>query len=188
MIKELVQKNRSYRRFYEEKRISMDTLKELISIARLTPSASNKQPLRYMLFNEEDTCAKVFDTLKWAGYLKDWSGPEVGERPAAYIVIISPDGVNSAQDEGIAAQTILLSAVDMGMGGCMLGAVNRPKLAEEVQVPLGYQIKLVIALGYPKEQVVIDEIHADENVKYYRDDSQVHHVPKICLEDLIITE
>lgn len=70
----------------------------------------------------------------------------------------------------------------------MLGAVNRPKLAEEVHVPQGYQIKLVIALGYPKEQVVIDEIHADEDVKYYRDDNQVHHVPKICLEDLIITE
>lgn len=188
MIKDLVEKSRSYRRFYEEKRISADTLKELISIARMTPSAANNQPLRYMLFCEEDSCAKVFDTLMWAGYLTDWPGPVAGERPAAYIVIISPDGVNSAQDEGIAAQTILLSAVDMGMGGCMLGAINRPKLAEAIHVPQGYQIKLVVALGYPKEQVVLEEIKADGNKKYYRDSNQVHHVPKIRVEDLIVSE
>lgn len=188
MMKELVQKNRSYRRFYEEKKISKETLKELISIARLTPSAANNQPLRYMLFGDEENCGKIFDCLKWAGYLQDWNGPEAGERPSAYIVIVSPDGVNSAQDEGIVAQTILLSAVDMGMGGCMLGAIDRPKLAEAIQVPAGYQIKLVIALGYPKEHVVLEEIAADGDKKYYRDSEQTHYVPKIRLEDLIIRE
>lgn len=188
MMKELVEKNRSYRRFYEDKRITKETLRGLIEIARMTPSAANRQPLRYMLFSDENACEEIFNCLKWAGYLQDWDGPIKGERPSAYIVILSPQGVNSAQDEGIVAQTILLSAVDQGMGGCMLGAIDRQKLAPIIGLSDGYEIKLVIALGVPKEEVVIENICAGEDIKYYRDENQTHHVPKICLEDLIMKE
>ena len=120
------------------------------------------------------------------GYYQDWDGPEEGERPAAYIILLSPAGVNAPQDEGIIGQTILLSATEEGMGGCFIANVDRAGLAEAIQVPEGYQIKLVIALGYPKEEVVIDEITKDGDIKYYRDSKQTHHVPKIKLEDLII--
>jgi hypothetical protein len=46
--------------------------------------------------------------------------------------------------------------------------------------------RLVIALGYPKEQVVIDEVSEGANLKYYRDDNQVHHVPKLKLENVLL--
>ena len=186
MIKELALKNRSYRRFYEDKKISMDTLKELVEIAHNTPSAANKQPLRYKLVSDEIGNEKVFECLGWAGYLKDWKGPKKGERPTGYIIIITKAGVNSSWDEGIAGQTMLLAATQMGMGGCFIGNVERDMLAKIIELPQEMLIKLVIALGYPKEEVVLEEITADGDYKYYRDQNQVHHVPKVKVEDIIL--
>ena len=185
-IKELVRTNRSYRRFYEDERVSRETLVDLVDTAHLTPSAANRQPLRYKLVTDAAECAKVFATLGWAGYLKDWDGPEAGERPAAYIVLAGPAAVNSQQDEGIVAQTLLLAAVEKGLGGCMLGNVKKEALAKELALPQELAVKLVIALGKPKEEIVIDEIRADGDIKYYREPNQVHHVPKIVLDDLIL--
>lgn len=186
MMKDLVQKNRSYRRFYEEKKITEKQVRELIDTARMTPSGANKQPIRYMYTCTQEKNNKVFPYLRWAGYYQDWDGPEEGERLTAYIILLSKNGVNAPQDEGIIGQTILLSATEEGMGGCFIANVDRAGLAEAIQVPDGYQIKLVIALGYPKEKVVIDEISESDDIKYYRDEDQTHHVPKIKLEDLII--
>ncbi len=186
MMKDLVQKNRSYRRFYEEKKITEKQVRELIDIARMTPSGANKQSIRYMYTCTQEENNKVFPYLRWAGYYQDWDGPEEGERPTAYIILLCKNGVNAPQDEGIIGQTILLSATEEGMGGCFIANVDRAGLAEAIQVPDGYQIKLVIALGYPKEKVVIDEISESDDIKYYRDGDQTHHVPKIKLEDLII--
>lgn len=206
MFKDMVIKNRSYRRFDESKRISSEQLRELIDIGRLVPSGGNGQPLRYILVHSEEKCAEVFPTLMWAAYLKDWDGPAPGERPVAYIIILSPAGQNTAYDEGIAGQTILLAAAERGMGGCFIGSVNRAKLAEIIPVtngcgvtkgcgvtngygvPEGYGIKLVIALGYPKEEIVLEDVSAGDDIKYYRDHNQVHHVPKIKLDDMILTE
>jgi len=186
MIDELVLKNRSYRRFYEDQKISMDTLKELVEIAHNTPSAANKQPLRYKLVSDEANNEKVFECLGWAGYFKDWKGPQKGERPTGYVIIITKTGVNSSWDEGIAGQTMLLAATEMGMGGCFIGNVDREKLAEIIKLPQDMVIKLVIAFGYPKEEVVLEDITSDGDSKYYRDQDQVHHVPKIKAEDIII--
>lgn len=186
MMKELVQKNRSYRRYYQEKNITENELLDLIDIARLTPSGANKQPIRYMISCTEKDNQKVFACLRWAGYYKDWDGPVEGERPSAYIIMLSPKDVNAGQDEGIIGQTILLSAVEKGMGGCFIANIDREKLSKELQVPEQYAVKLVLALGYPKEKVVIDEITDHDDIKYYRDSEQTHHVPKIRLEDLII--
>lgn len=186
MLKDIVKANRSYRRFYQEKEITEKELMEIIDIARLTPSAANRQPLRYMISNGNPTNEAIFSCLGWAGYLSDWDGPAEGEKPSAYIVILSPEGINSAQDEGIVAQTLLLCAVERGFGGCMLGNVDRKRLAQLIDAPQGYEISLVIALGYPKEMVVIEEIGADGDIRYFRDGDGVHHVPKIKLEDLVI--
>jgi nitroreductase len=186
MLKELVQKNRSYRRFFEEKEITKQQLLELIDIARQTPSGANRQPTRFMISYEKEKNDKIFPTLGWAGYYKDWNGPEEGERPSAYIVMISPKNVNAAHDEGIIGQTILLSAVEQGLGGCFIGNVDREKLSMELNVPEGYDVKLVIALGVPKENVRLEEILKDGDIHYYRDEEKTQHVPKICLKDLVI--
>lgn len=188
MIKELILKNRSYRRFYENELIERDTLKELVNLARLSASGANLQPLKYVLSNSEGRNEDIFKTLGWAGYLKDWNGPEKGERPSAYIIILNDLSIskNSFLDPGIAAQSILLGAVEKGLGGCMLGNIDKKELKAVLNLEDSYEIALVIALGKPKEEVVIETIELDGDVKYWRDKEKIHYVPKRALDDIIL--
>ena len=188
MLKDLVLKNRSYRRFYEDYIIDSETLLDLIELARITPSAANRQPLKYILSNSTEKNAKIFETLAWAGYLKDWSGPEQGERPSAYIVVLGDTEIikDFSVDPGITMQTMLLGAVEKGLGGCMFGSIKRSRLAENLDLPERYQILYVIALGKPKENIILYDT-VDDNIKYWRDDVSNHHVPKRTLDELILS-
>jgi nitroreductase len=188
MIRQLILKNRSYRRFYEEKKISEKTLRELVDLARLSACAANIQPLKFMLSFDAGRNELIFKNLSWAGYLKDWPGPAEGEKPAGYIIILGDRQIdtNFYCDHGIAAQSILLGAVEKGLGGCILGVVNRDGLAAAMKIPQRYEILLVIALGVPKEKVVIENVGAKGSIKYWRDEDNVHHVPKRSLDELII--
>lgn len=187
MLKDLVLKNRSYRRFHEDVKISLEQLTQLVELARTSPSAKNLQPLKFFLSNEEELNAKIFKHLAWAGYIQDWDGPDEGERPSGYIIILNDTTITTNQkwDDGIMAQSMMLGAVEMGLGGCMIGSVTRKPLKEALNIPDHFEIILVLALGKPKEVVVIDEIKNDD-IKYWRDQNEIHHVPKRSLNDLII--
>ena len=189
MIRDLVLGNRSYRRFYQENAIDRDTLKELVDLARFSASGSNRQPLKYILTNEPENNALIFQHLTWAMALKDWSGPSEGERPSAYITILLDKeiGMSAARcDHGIAAQSILLGAREKGLGGCMLGGIKRDELRKDFEIPERYDILLVIALGKPKEKVVLEDMGPDDDFNYWNDNEDVHHVPKRRLDDIII--
>jgi len=187
MIKELIIKNRSYRRFDENVRIREEQLAEWIELARFCASGRNAQPLKYIPVTEKEDCDSLFPTLAWAGYLKDWPGPQEGERPSAYIVVVNDTEIatNYFCDDGIAAQSILLGAVEAGYGGCMIAAVKRDALREQFGIPERYQIIMVLALGKPVEQVVLEEMKGGD-FKYWRDAEGVHHVPKRPMEELIL--
>ena len=186
-FKDLVLKTRTYRRFDETSPISQETLENLIDLARLTPSGGNRQPLKYILFNKPAECEKIFPYLAWAAYLTDWSGPAKGERPSAYIIVLGDKSVteNFGVDHGIAAQTILLGAVNEGLGGCIIGSIKREELCDDLKIPDKYEVLLILAIGKPVENIIIDEIK-DDDVKYWRDDSGNHHVPKRNLRDIIL--
>ncbi len=187
MITELVRRNRSYRRFAQGEPVGMDTLTGLVELARLSPSAGNLQPIRYVLSADEKTNAIVFPHLKWAGYLKDWPGPAEGERPAAYIIVMTDKEISKEVDcdHGIAAQSILLGAVEAGLGGCILTNIDRAGLARDLSIPERYGILLVIALGRPVEEVVVEPLKGND-VKYWRDAEGTHHVPKRALDEIIV--
>lgn len=190
MLHDLVKKNRSYRRFNEERRISREELLALIDHARFAPSAMNLQPLRYRLVYSREECASLFPHTRWGGYLKDWPGPQPGERPPAYLIMCLPHEAGRMQlvDTGIAAQTILLAAAEQGWGGCMLGSVNKDEVHRIFNLPEALEIVLVIALGIPAEHVVIEPARADGSIEYWRDEQDLHHVPKRELPDLILPE
>ncbi len=190
MLKDLVLRNRSYRRFDQSVRIAPQTLRSLVDLARLTASSRNAQPLKYILVSTPEGCARVFPHLAWAAYLKDWDGPVEGERPAAYIVLLGDTNIAGTFgiDPGITAQTILLGAVEQGLGGCILSSVERKGLAAELDIPQRFEILHVIALGKPAETVIIENIRADGDIKYWRDENQVHHVPKRSLSELVVME
>jgi len=187
MLKDLILKNRSYRRFYQLERIEKQQLTDWIDLARCSASARNAQSLKYIVSIEESLNAEVFELLAWAGYLSNWPGPEQGERPSAYIVMLHDTSIsgNYLCDDGIAAQSILLGAVEAGFSGCIIHSVNRNKLRELLNLSEQFEIIQVLALGKPKETVVLDEIK-NGDFKYWRDENQVHHVPKRSLDEIIL--
>ena len=189
MIADLVKKTRSYRRFNENRTIPVETLKTLVNLGRLSASAANRQPLKYILSGDPAINDRIFPCIGWAAYLKDWKGPEKGERPAAYIVMLGDTTISTEFwcDHGISGQSILLGATEMGLGGCFIGAINKDRLRKALAIAPEYQIMLIIALGEPAEQVVIEST-ADTggNIRYWRDDEGIHHVPKRSLDEIIL--
>ena len=186
MIGEIIKKNRSYRRFFADRAVDTETLVSIIDEARACPSGANMQRLRVALVNDEAGKERIFSTLKFAGYLKDWDGPSESERPAAYIILCSEGELNTllSIDLGIFAQTILLSATERGLGGCMFRSYDASEVAAAVGVD-GMTPHLVIALGVPAERVELVPVK-DGDIKYYRDAEGTHFVPKRSVEELII--
>jgi len=186
-LKELIFKTRSHRRFDETYRIDAKTIESLIDLARLSPSGANRQPLKYIYYNSVSDCEKVFPYLAWAGYLTDWPGPDKGERPTAYIIILGDRSVSDifGVDHGIAAQSIMLGTTEAGLGGCIIGSIKREELGNELSIPDNLEILLILAIGKTVENVIVEEVK-NNDVKYWRDNDKNHHVPKRSLAELII--
>ncbi len=188
MIADLIKKNRSCRRFYQDHIIDIETLRSLVDLGRLSASAANRQPLKYIISSDPEKNSLIFSCIAWAAYLKEWPGPEEGERPSAYIILLGDTAIatNFWCDHGISSQSILLGAREIGLGGCMIGAINIKKLRDALEISSQYEILLILAIGKPKEDIVIETIRKDGNIKYWRDTNDVHHVPKRDLNDIII--
>jgi len=187
-FKDLALNNRSYRRFDEQFVIDKATLVELIGLARLAASGRNGQPLKYFLSHEKNLNGQIFPTLAWAAYLKDWPGPEKGERPSGYIIVLLDHRIanNYFCDDGIAMQNILLGAVEKGLGGCIIRSIHKPRLSAILQLPDHLEIIDVIALGKPVETVMLTEVGQDGDIRYYNDENGIHYVPKRSLDELIV--
>ena len=188
MIEDLIKSNRSCRRFFQQEAVPADTLRWLVNLARMSASAANLQPLKYVLSNDPHQNDMIFSCLKWAAYLKDWPGPPEGERPSAYIIMVGDFDLakNFSADMGIAAQSILLGATERGLGGCIIASVQREALAQDLQIQPRYEILLVLALGKPVEQVFVEPVGDDGDIRYWRDQEGGHHVPKRSLADIVI--
>ncbi|MEW5772627.1 MAG: nitroreductase family protein [Thermodesulfobacteriota bacterium] len=186
----LVRSSRTVRRFKESEPVDAAALEWLVDLARFCPSAGNFQPLKFVLVNDPAVRERIFPSLAWAGYLSEWPGPVPGERPAAYIAVLHDKRVAEKVDcdHGIMAQTIMLGAASRGLGGCILGAVDRKALAQTLDLPEHLAVLLVLALGRPAETVAVEDVDEPTDrtaIRYWRDDAQVHHVPKRTLNHLI---
>ncbi|MFC1860364.1 nitroreductase family protein [Chloroflexota bacterium] len=189
MLKKLILSNRSYRRFHREYVISIDTLKELVDLARLSASGRNKQPLKFLLSCDAEKNAKIFPLIAtWKGGIPEWPGPKESERPSAYIIILGDTEIRPSfgHDPGIAAQSILLGATEKGLGGCMMGSIKKEEARKVINIPSQYEILLTIALGKPNEKVVIETLKPGQDTTYWLEKDDSHHVPKRRLEDIII--
>ena len=188
MFKDLVSRTRSIRRYDESVKVNEVTLREVVDYARLSPSSANLQALKFKLVIEPSQVGEVFGSVRFAAYLKDWPGPQPGERPTAYIVILGDLSIKRQfeVDAGIAAQSMMLGLTELGLGGCMMGSFNRDKLTKYFNLEPTYEIVLVLSVGKPAEAVVIEPMMPGDDVKYYRDSKGVHHVPKRTLDELIV--
>lgn len=191
MLKDLFKRNRSYRKFDPSVPVSMEQLRDWVDNARYAPSSVNIQPLKYRLVADQDTCARLFPLTAWARLLPDYPGPAEGERPTAYVVIccdqsIGPNLSRFAKDVGIVAQTIMLSAVESGFGGCMIGNFVPEEVAKALSLPAHCVPCLILALGMPAEEILLEPLGEEGKTAYYRDVTGRHHVPKRNLEQVLI--
>jgi nitroreductase len=190
-LKTTIASTRTYRRFDENQAPTSELLHQLVDLARLAGSSRNCQAWQYMIVTESNLREDIFPYLGWAGYLHDWKGPAEGERPSAYILcLLNHEWLNVPEklayfDLGIASQNLLLGAREKNIGGCRIGAFS-PKIADLFDIPSHLTLELVIALGVPAEKVIIEDID-NNNTHYWRDEDDIHHVPKRTLEDIIIS-
>lgn len=187
-VREALLRNRSCRRFCQDAVISEHDLLTIADAARLSPSGRNIQALKFLISCRSELNSRIFPTLAWAGYLTDWAGPEEGERPSAYIIQLLDKSITPnimSEDCGITAQSMLLQATELGYGGCIIAAVRRKELHAALELDDRYTVMNVIALGKPKETVVIEDMK-DGEYRYWRDADGTHHVPKRSLEELVI--
>jgi len=189
-VRELTLRNRSYRRFHQEVPVDMQTLRELVDLARISQSPWNQQAVKFLLCNRPDMNAEIFKHLTCASRMPDWDGPAEGQRPAAYIVVVADKELGKIfhYDPFVAAVSILLGAVERGLGGCLVGAFSQKKMHATLKLSERYTPLLAIALGKPNETIVLDPVGPDGDTAYWNDEQGVHHVPKRSLDDLILGE
>lgn len=189
-FKELIEKTRNYHYFVESEKVNEDVLRELVDYARLAPSTSNMnmQPLRFLISCEHERNEQIFDTLAWQGYLRGWGGPIKGVKPTGYIVVLGDKTICSSYvaDQGIAAQSVLLGATQKGLGGCIAAKVQRRKLREALDLPTRYEILLVIAIGKPGEEVILESQEPGSDGYGWHDEEGNYHLPKRSLDSVIL--
>lgn len=185
-FQELINRRRTVRRFRPDK-VARDELLTLIDWARLAPSAANKQPLVFVAVDEPELVGKVFSGLKFGAYLGAAGQPQPGHEPTGYIIIAVRNdfgGPEAVRDVGAAAMSICLGAVAFGLGACWLRSADRKMIGRELKLPDWIEVDSVIALGYPDSAPVTEVMTGDDDIKYWRDDQSVHHVPKRSLKEV----
>ncbi|MCK9357081.1 MAG: nitroreductase family protein [Dehalococcoidia bacterium] len=189
-VRELILQNRSFRRFHQDVPVDMQTLRELVDLARISQSPWNQQAVKFLLCNRPEKNADIFPLLHWASRMPEWGGPVEGERPAAYIIVVADKQLGKIfnYDHVVAGMSILLGAVERGLGGCLVGAFSKKSMHAMLKLDERYEPLLAIALGKPNETIVLDPVGPDGNTAYWNDERGVHHVPKRALEDLILGE
>jgi nitroreductase len=189
-FRSLIERTRNYHRFVESEQVTEDVLRQLVDLARLAPSTSNlnMQPLRYIISCEQERNNAIFDTLSWQGYLRGWGGPIKGVKPTGYIIILGDKTVCSSYvaDQGIAAQSILLGASRLGLGGCIAAKVQRRQLREELDLPTRYEILLVVAIGKPGENIILEPQEVGSDGYGWHDENGDYHLPKRSLDSVIL--
>ncbi len=187
-MESLVCKARSIRRFDASKPVDKEMLLTLVNLAHLAPNGNNAQVLRYHVTTDVHECGRIFEKLGWAARLKDWKGPEEAERPGGYIVILAPSPIAPIRliDAGIAAQTMQLGACELGLGSCMLKSFPASLTEDLALQDDGLEAILVMAFGYPDEEIVLEQSSSPTDVAYWRDEQDIHHVPKLPLADVLV--
>lgn len=189
MLYDLLYKARSYRNFDPTVKYTAQEMKELINLCRFTPSTANTQSVKFAYACDDKLCGKVFPLLRWAGYLTE-KPPYDGNVPSAYILLCCD--LNIAEkpieiDVGICAQTLVLGAMEKGIGACMIGSFNKEEMSSLFSLPENLYPRLIIALGKPNEKIVLEDA-VQGDIKYYRDKDRTHFVPKRALEEILITK
>ena len=185
-LETIMEKNRSYRGYDQSFVVKRDMLERIVAVNAKIASAKNQQVLRFKLVTKETGADIIVQNMKLGGLLPELHLPYPGTEPEAFIIICStiPENKFVDIDLGIAAQSMLLKATEMGLSGIMIGAFNKAKVTEAFNLP--YEPLLILAIGKGKETIKLQPVDASDKLAYYRDENDVQFVPKIRWEQLIL--
>lgn len=185
-IYELI-KNRRTIRTFKSTPIEHEKLLQIADCARLAPTAANLQPLKFAIITDENIRKAMFPHIKYAGYVPDWN-PEFKETSPAFIAILNDSSIKPGEkaecDCGAAIMSMCLAAEDMGISSCWLGAIDRGKIREILELEEKYDIMYLLALGYKNQSG--ETFDMTDSVKYYFDEDNNVHVPKRTLDEVVI--
>jgi nitroreductase len=185
-LETLMEKNRSYRGYDKSFEVKREMLERIVAVNTKIASAKNQQALRFKLVTKETGAEHIVQNMKLGGLLPELHLPFPGTEPEAFIIICTtlPENKFVDIDLGIAAQSMLLKATEMGLNGIMIGAFNKAKVTEAFDLP--YEPLLILAIGKGKETIRLKPIGPDDDKAYYRDGQGIQYVPKITLDGLLL--
>ena len=187
-IFDLIKSRRTIRKF-QSKPISDEMLLKYVDAARVAPSGANMQPLKYVIVKSSEMVEKVFNHVKWAGYLAPLYNPKDNERPTAFIIVLGDKNIRESgydMDVGAAVENIILTALDDGVGACWMAAIDREEIGKLIDLGDKYVISCVVALGYSMEKP--KEVKISDGIKYYLDENGTLCVPKRSLDEVLIKQ
>ena len=184
-LDELLLRNRSYRGYLKDYVVKQEELERIVGVCTKIPSARNQQVLRFRLVTKESGSDIVNRNIRLGAALPELHLPFPGTEPEAFIVIcsITPENKMVDIDLGIAIQSMLLKAVEMGLNGLAIGAFDKNSIQKELGLP--YEPLMILAIGKGIEKIELTPISPEQSHAYYREDG-IHYVPKVGLKDLII--
>jgi len=186
-VREAIEKRRTIRKF-KQTQIDKADLHELIDCARLAAYGANLQPLKFIAITDKDIADRIFPCTKWAGYLTD-GAPHDGERPTAYIAVVGDTDIKKnggfEVDAGAAITNMMLRATELCLGTCWLGAIERDKIADILNLSDNLNLLYLLAVGVPDQESIICDIK-DNDVKYFVGEDGVLNVPKRSLDEIVI--
>ncbi len=191
MLKDIVMKSRSYRGYDHSVKVSKEELEKLVELTRYCPSTMNCQALKFHISYEEEEVAEVQKLTKWAAALRELALPFPGSEPTAFITVCVDTSIKNVpglqRDVGICAQTMLLQAVEDGLGGIIIANVKKDELKKLLCLPEELEISVVLAIGKPDEEITIVDMDEGDSFSYYRDETKRHHfVPKRRLGEILV--
>ncbi|MBP5299977.1 MAG: nitroreductase family protein [Victivallales bacterium] len=175
-------------RLYKQQPVDDSDLRYLLEAARLASSAANRQPLRYLVVRSPALVAQLLPLTAWAALVRPHRVPRLGESaPPVFIVVTAPADAHpewTQADAGAAIQSIEFAAVERGLGCCWIGALQREKLAEVLELTPDRRILYLVAVGYPAEQPCHEDACAPDQLDYYLDGQNQLHVPKLPVDTI----
>lgn len=185
-VMETLAARRTYRRF-AQKPVPQDVVADLIEAVRLSSCGANRQAVRLVIVDKPGDVARVQPLVKWAGYLPPEQGvPKADELPTLYVAVVQDTTIpgDLDTDTGIALANLTLAAWDKGVGSCIMGAIDRPRLTELLGLPETMKLHTMVALGYPTHSSRVVPMTEQTGVKYYLDENRDYCVPKRSAEEI----
>ena len=158
-ITEIINRRRSVRN-YKETPVTKETISTIIEAGRVSPSACNAQPGRFVAVTEKELINKIVKEGLGGAVSNKWAvtAPVIIVGCAQLDILThriggSVKGIQYHQiDLGISMEHMVLKATEMGLGTCWIGWFKERNIKKILNIPKGWKVIALLTLGYPQDE------------------------------------